>query len=83
MECNPDFVALAQAYGAKGLRMEKSEDVGRIWDEALAYNDGPVLIEAVCAKTDNVYPMIPSGAGYDKMLLEAPTEKLEKPTGST
>ncbi|WDE97933.1 biosynthetic-type acetolactate synthase large subunit [Lentisphaera profundi] len=83
MEGNPDFVKLAESYGVKAFRMETSDDVAKVWKEALAYNEGPCLIEAVCNKTDNVYPMIPAGANYDKMLLEAPTVKLEKPTGST
>jgi len=61
----------------------KAEEVVKVLKEALAYNDGPCIIEAVVEKTDNVYPMIPSGAPYTSMLLEAPTEKLEKPTGST
>ncbi|MDD7986811.1 biosynthetic-type acetolactate synthase large subunit [Lentisphaera marina] len=80
---NPDFVKLAESYGVKAFRMSSSDDVAKVWEEALAYNDGPCLIEAVCNKTDNVYPMIPAGANYDKMLLEAPSEKLDKPTGST
>ena len=80
---NPDFCKLAESYGVKAFRMEGSDDVGKVWKEALAYNDGPCLIEAVCNKTDNVYPMIPAGAPYSKMLLEAPTTKLEAPTGST
>jgi len=80
---NPDFVKLAESYGVKAFRMSSSDDVAKVWEEALAYNDGPCLIEAVCNKTDNVYPMIPAGANYDKMLLEAPETKLEKPTGST
>lgn len=84
LEGNPDFVKFAECYeGAKGFRITKSEDIVRVLKEAMAYNDGPVLIEAVVEKTGNVYPMIPAGAPYDKMLLEAPTEKLEKPTGST
>ena len=84
LEGNPDFVKLAECYeGCKGLRITKSEDVTKVLKEALAYNDGPCIIEAVVEKTDNVYPMIPSGAPYTSMLLEAPTEKLEKPTGST
>ena len=80
---NPDFCKLAESYGVKAFRMTGSDDVGSVWKEALAYNDGPCLIEAVCNKTDNVYPMIPAGAPYSKMLLEAPTTKLAKPTGST
>ena len=83
LEGNPDFVKLGEAYGIKGFRMSHSDDVEKVWKEALAYNDGPCIIEATVAKTDNVYPMIPAGAPYTSMLLEAPTEKLEKPTGST
>jgi len=84
LEGNPDFVKFAECYeGAKGFRITKSDEVKKVLEEAMAYNDGPCIIEAVVEKTDNVYPMIPSGAPYTKMLLEAPTEKLEKPTGST
>ena len=84
LEGNPDFVKFAECYeGAKGFRITKSDEVTKVLKEALAYNDGPCVIEAVVEKTDNVYPMIPSGAPYTSMLLEAPTEKLEKPTGST
>jgi acetolactate synthase-1/2/3 large subunit len=51
--------------------------------EALDYNDGPVLINAECIKTDNVFPMIPAGAALEDMIIEAPKYKMEKPTGST
>ncbi len=82
---NPDFVKLAEAYGIKAWKLEKSEDVADIMKQALDYKGGPCLIEAVCSKTDNVYPMIPSGATYDKMIIEAPKTKTkyEKPAGST
>ena len=83
LEGNPDFVKLAEAYGIKGIKMEKGCDVDSLWQEALDYNEGPVVIEAVCAKTQNVYPMIPAGAPYNSMILNAPAEKLEKPIGST
>ena len=84
LQGNPDFVKFAECYeGAKGFKITKSSEVTKVLKEALAFNDGPCIIEAVVDKTDNVYPMIPSGAPYTKMLLEAPTEKLEKPTGST
>ena len=80
---NPDFVKLAQAYGAKGFRIKRSSDVKKILSEALAYNDGPCIIDAEVEKLDNVYPMIPAGARLNEMLLEAPKVKLEKPKGST
>ena len=80
---NPDFAKIAQAYGAKGFRIKRSSDVRKVLTEALAYNDGPCVIDAEVEKQDNVFPMIPAGAGLNEMLLEAPKEKLEKPKGST
>jgi len=80
---NPDFVKLAQAYGAKGFRIKRSSDVRKVLNEALAYNDGPCVIDAEVEKQDNVFPMIPAGAGLNEILLEAPKTKLEKPKGST
>ncbi len=80
---NPDFVKLAGAYGAKGFRIRRSSDVRKVLSEALAYNDGPCVIDAEVEKLDNVFPMIPAGAGLNEILLEAPKIKLEKPKGST
>ena len=83
LEGNPDFAKLAQAYGMKAIKMEKGDDIDAKWQEALDYNQGPVLIDATCAKVHNVYPMIPAGAPYESMILEKPKEKLAKPKGST
>jgi acetolactate synthase-1/2/3 large subunit len=80
---NPDFVKLAESYGIKAINIERPDEVDEKISEALAYNDGPVLINCEVSKTDNVYPMIPAGRGYSHMLIEAPTTKLEKPVGST
>ncbi len=80
---NPDFVALAKSYGARGFRIRRSSDVRKILTEALNYNDGPCLIEAEVEKQDNVFPMIPAGGTMADMLLEPPKIKLEKPKGST
>jgi acetolactate synthase-1/2/3 large subunit len=80
---NPDFVKLAESYGVKAINIERPDEVDDKISEALAYNDGPVLINCEVAKTDNVYPMIPAGRGYSHMLIKAPTAKLEKPLGST
>lgn len=80
---NPDFVKLAEAYGAKGLHLSRSSDVTSVLEEALAYGDGPCVIHAEIRQEDNVFPMIPSGAGYDQMLLSRPEGPLEKPKGST
>ena len=80
---NPDFVKLAESYGVKAINIENPNEVEQKVIEALAYNDGPVLINCEVAKTDNVYPMIPAGRGYAHMLTAAPTEQLDKPVGST
>ncbi len=79
---NPDFVKLAQAYGAKGLRIKRSSDVRRIIREALEYKDGPCIIDAQVVKQDNVFPMIPAGATLDQMILEPSRSRLKKPEGS-
>jgi acetolactate synthase-1/2/3 large subunit len=83
LEGNPDFVKLAEAYGMPGFRIKRNADVTRILEKALAYRDGPCIIEAEVEKEDNVFPMIPAGASIAEMVLEAPKKKMEKPTGST
>ncbi|MDA3947744.1 MAG: biosynthetic-type acetolactate synthase large subunit [Spirochaeta sp.] len=80
---NPNFVKLAESFGVKGFRLKRSADVKKVIAAALAYNEGPCLIDVEVAKEDNVYPMIPSGAGYADMLTEPPKTKLAKPVGST
>lgn len=83
LEGNPDFVKLAASYGIKGINIKRPADVERMVQQALEYNDGPILINAECVKTDNVFPMIPAGAPLEAMLIEPPKHKMEKPTGST
>ncbi len=80
---NPDFVKLAEAYGIQAIRIKRSADVHKMVQKALAYNDGPILIHCECEKEGNVFPMIPAGANYSKMIIEPPKTKLEKPEGST
>ena len=68
---------LAGAYGIKGLRITRPNDVDRVLKEAMAYNDGPCLIEAEVVKEDNVFPMIPAGAPlsrHDHRAAEAQAE---------
>jgi len=83
LEGNPDFVKLAEAYGIKGFHIKRNADAGRVLEKAMAYNDGPCIIDAEVEKEDNVFPMIPAGASYEEMVLEAPKQKMEKPVGST
>jgi acetolactate synthase-1/2/3 large subunit len=83
LEGNPDFVKFGAAYGVKGWRIRRAGDVDRVLKAAMAYNDGPCIIDAEVVKEDNVFPMIPAGAALKDMIIEKPKHKLEKPTGST
>ena len=82
LEGNPDFVKLAEAYGIKGIHVDKVQDVRKKLTEAINYK-GPVVVHAEVIKTDNVFPMVPAGKSAYHMIIEPPTTKLEKPTGST
>jgi acetolactate synthase-1/2/3 large subunit len=64
----PNFVKLADAYGCPGYRVEHSSEVEDVIRKALAYKDGPVLVEFVVAREDNVYPMIPAGQTVKEMI---------------
>ncbi len=64
----PDFVKLADAYGAKGYAVESEADVTRVLKEALK-SKLPVLIDFHVEEEEDVYPMVPSGAALKKMLL--------------
>ena len=64
----PDFVALAGAYGMKGLRATKPDEVDDLITEMIAH-DGPVVADVMVEKMENVFPMIPAGAGHHQMKL--------------
>ncbi|MDB9787128.1 biosynthetic-type acetolactate synthase large subunit [Bacteriovoracaceae bacterium] len=83
MEGNPDFCLLAKSYGIPSVKIDNKESLQSKMAEALAYNDGPILIHAVIQKEENVYPMIPAGSSADNIVLSPPKHKLAKPTGST
>ena len=82
---SPDFVKLAKSYNIMAFRIRRQADVEKVLKKAFAYNDGPCVIHAEIVKEDNVFPMIPSGASADDMIIEEPKNKkqLEKPKGST
>ena len=64
----PDFVKLAEAYGAKGFRAEKTEQVPEVLRKGFAA-EGPVLIDVTVDPGELVYPMVPAGASLTEMLL--------------
>ena len=65
---SPDFVKLAQSYGALGLRVEKEEDIIPALQQAIEY-DGPVMIDFVCENCEMVYPWVLAGKPIDNVLL--------------
>lgn len=65
---NPDFALLAESMGAKGLRLDKQEDIPKVIDEFLR-TEGPVLLNAIVEKDEHVYPMVPSGKGLHEMVF--------------
>jgi acetolactate synthase-1/2/3 large subunit len=68
MNVTPDFVKIAQAFGAVGLRASKPEEVVPVLKEAFA-SDKPVIMDFVVEKEEGVYPMVPAGADITEMLL--------------
>jgi acetolactate synthase I/II/III large subunit len=71
LENNPDFNLLADSYGCKNFRIDALDQVDTVLKQALAYQEGPCLINAVVEKDDNVFPMIPAGASAQDMILDA------------
>ena len=65
----PDFVALAQSYGHRGIQIDKPADVRGALEEALGRKDELVFMDFLTDRTENVYPMIPAGAGLNEMIL--------------
>jgi len=73
----PDFVKLAEAYGARGLRAEKPAELDDMIVEMIDH-PGPVIFDCQVDQKENCFPMIPSGAAHYEMLL-GPDDKAAKP----
>jgi acetolactate synthase-1/2/3 large subunit len=71
LHVQPDFVQLAQAFGALGLRATRADEVEPVLEQAFAH-PGPVMMDFRVAETENCYPMVPSGAPSSKMILNDP-----------
>ena len=68
MDCAPDFVKLAEAFGAVGLRASKPEEVEAVIKEGLSVPQ-PVIMDFSVDREESVYPMVPAGAPITEMLL--------------
>ncbi len=64
----PDFVKLAEAYGAIGYRVASMEAFDKIIEQVLNVKDKPVILDCKIAQEENVFPMVPAGASLDQML---------------
>ncbi|MGD2175055.1 MAG: biosynthetic-type acetolactate synthase large subunit [Candidatus Brocadiaceae bacterium] len=65
---NPDFVKLAEAYGATGILVDTADRIEPALEEAMEVTDGPVLIDFRTDPEENVFPMVPAGQAIDRMI---------------
>jgi len=68
MESMPNFVKLAEAYGAAGFRVEKAKDLSATLKEAFA-TPGPAMVDVVIPQSEGVFPMVPAGSAMHEMLF--------------
>jgi len=73
MDSLPDFVKLAEAFGAVGLRATKPDDLDGIIDEMIATNNA-VIVDVEVDPNENVYPMIPAGAAHNQLKMSPDEE---------
>lgn len=69
ISCAPDFVKLAEAYGAVGIRVENKGEIVPALKQALAQTDTPVIIDIVIDREENVYPIIPAGKSIKDIIM--------------
>jgi acetolactate synthase-1/2/3 large subunit len=67
-EALPDFVKLAESFHGVGMRIEGADDLDRVIREMIAI-DRPVIVDCAVDEKENVFPMIPSGAAHNEMLV--------------
>lgn len=65
---NPDFLPIAEAYGIRGLRIDRAEDIAPVLQQAIDH-PGPVVVDARIEREANVYPMVPAGEALDNIIL--------------
>ena len=76
LEASPDFLKLAEAYGAYGIRCSQPSGVRAALDEAMTITDRPTVLDFRIAKEENVYPMIKSGGTIRDMVVQRPPEMI-------
>jgi acetolactate synthase-1/2/3 large subunit len=74
LEASPDFVKLAEAYGAHAIRCSDPSGVTAALEEAMSITDRPTVLDFRIAKEENVFPMIPSGGTISQMVVQRPPD---------
>ena len=69
MDGNTDYAKLAGAFGVKALKIAKKHEIEPVLREALS-SRGPVLIDCLISKDENVLPMVPAGGSVEDPILE-------------
>lgn len=69
-EYTPDFVKLAESYGAKGIRVTKKEEIAAAFEEAKKNTNTPTIIEFIIDPEEMVYPMIKPGGTLEDMIMD-------------
>lgn len=64
---NPNFAQLAESFGITGVQIDNPKEVRKALEKALDI-DGPVVLEFLVKEEENVFPMVPAGAGLDEMI---------------
>ena len=66
---NPDFVAISKGFGVEASQVSVRENLDSALEKMYSHN-GPYLLEVMCEKEENVFPMVPSGASVSDIRLE-------------
>ena len=74
---SPDYLKIAEAYGLKGFRVKKRNEIPKIVDKVQKIR-GPVLVEFVVEQHDMVYPMVPAGADLNEMISRPVHEQFKE-----
>lgn len=82
LEGNPDFAALAKAYGATGLSLRRHADIRKVVRKALA-TEGPVVVNVEVARREEVFPIVPPGHPLNEMVFERPRRGRGRPAGGS
>jgi len=65
----PDFVKLAEAYGAEGMRISTYDEVAPALQKALSITDRPIIMDFIVSREENVYPMVPAGQSFKEIIM--------------